>query len=273
MDRRTFVGAVSAAAYASRLPPPISRLGKIGVQLYTLRNEMAKDVAGTLAKVAEIGYQEVEFAGYFDQTPAQMRVLLDRYGLTAPAAHIPIEALSQNWAAALEAAHLLGHRYLCVAWIPEEQRRTIDGYKRVAELFNRAGAEADAHGIRFAYHNHSYEFESLEGRLPYDVLLDATEPRHVALEMDIYWITRGGQNPLSYFDRYPRRFELVHVKDAGPPPEYQMKDVGAGTIDWRRIFAQRTKAGIHHYFVEHDEPADPFASIRASYAYLRRLDF
>lgn len=273
MNRRSFVETLSAATAASLVPRPPSRLGTIGLQLYTVRGEMAKDVEGTLAKVAEIGYREVEFAGYFNKTPAQVKAMLDRHGLSAPSAHIPIELLTGNWTQALEEAHILGHRYLCVAWIPEEQRRTIDGYKRVAELFNRAGAQADAHGIRFAYHNHSYEFERLEGQLPYDVILAATEPRHVALELDIYWITRGGQNPLAYFDRYPRRFELVHVKDAGPPPEYQMKDVGAGTIDWKRIFAQRTAAGIRHYFVEHDEPADPFASIRASFEYLRRLEF
>lgn len=274
MERRAFIGTVGAAALAAhRLPPPASRLNKIGVQLYTVREAMARDVERTLAQVAAIGFQEVEFAGYFGKTPAAMRAILDRHGLAAPSAHIPIELLGRNWAAALEEAHTLGHRYLCVAWIPAERRRTLDGYKRVAELFTRAGEESHAHGIRFAYHNHAYEFAPLEGRVPLEVLIAETDPAHVWFEMDLYWIIKGGGDPLAYFDHYPHRFPLVHVKDSAGPPEHRMVDVGAGSIDWARLFAQRGRAGIRHYFVEHDEPPDPFASIRTSYEYLRRLRF
>ncbi|MBI1966858.1 MAG: sugar phosphate isomerase/epimerase [Gemmatimonadetes bacterium] len=243
------------------------------MQLYTLRQAMARDVEATLAQVAVIGFTQVEFAGYFGKTPAQMRAILDRHGLAAPSAHIPIEMLSRNWATVLEEAHDLGHRYLCVAWIPAEMRRTVDDYKRVAELFSRAGEESHAHGIRFAYHNHDFELAPLEGRVPLDVLLEETDPAHVWFELDLYWITKGGGDPLAYFNRYPNRFPLVHVKDSAGPPDHRMVDVGQGTIDWKRIFARRDQAGIRHYFVEHDEPQDPFASIRASYQYLRRLRF
>ena len=136
------------------------------------------------------------------------------------------------------------------------------------------GEQARAAGIRFAYHNHDFEFARLEGRwLPYDALLERCDPRHVAFEMDLYWITKGGQDPLAYFARWPGRFPMVHVKDSMGPPDNKMADVGAGKIDWKRIFSKEQQAGIKHFFVEHDQPADAFASIRASCEYLKRLEF
>ena len=152
-----------------------------------------------------------------------------------------------------------------------EERRTADGYKRVAELFNRAGAEARKAGLRFAYHNHDFEFAAVDDRIPYDVLLAETDPAAVEFEMDLYWVTHGGGDPLAYFARHPGRFPLVHVKDMDAARG--MVDVGKGVIGWKQIFARRDQAGIRHYFVEHDQPPDPFASIRASYEYLKRLEF
>ena len=108
--------------------------------------------------------------------------------------------------------------------------------------------------------------------MPYDVLLERCEPRYVAFEMDLYWITQGGQDPLAYFARWPGRFPMVHVKDSTGPPDHRMVDVGSGSIPWKAVFARREQAGIRHYFVEHDAPADPLASVRRSYEYLRRLE-
>ncbi|MGH7672899.1 MAG: sugar phosphate isomerase/epimerase family protein [Gemmatimonadales bacterium] len=248
-----------------------ARLDKIGLQLYTVRRAMQEDVERTLARVAAAGYTEVEFAGYFGKSPAEVRAMLDRHGLSAPAVHVGSLEPDQ-WRASLDAARVIGHRYIVVPWIPAESR-TLDGYKRVAESFSRAAAQARDAGLQFGYHNHDFEFTPLDGRLPYDVLLEHTDPHLVQFEMDLYWITKGGQDPLTYFARWPGRFPLVHVKDSAGAPEHKMVDVGAGKIDWKRIFARREQAGIRHFFVEHDEPADPFASIRASYAYLKRLEF
>src|SRR5204863_145165 len=172
-----------------------------------------------------------------------------------------------------DAAPVIGHRYLVLAWIPAEERHTLDDYKRWAERLNRAGTEAKAAGLQFAYHNHDFEFAPLEGKLPYDVLLAETDPKLVQLEVDLYWITKGGQDPLAYFARWPGRFPMVHVKDSAGPPDHRIVEVGAGKIDFKKIFAQSDQAGIKYYFVEHDEPADAFASIRASCEYLKRLEF
>jgi sugar phosphate isomerase/epimerase len=271
--RRRFLAALAtAAAVGVRTAPAATRLKLIGVQLYTVRELLQKDFEGTLARLAAIGFREVEFAGYVGRSPQAVRAALKTAGLDAPSAHVPIETTRDHWPRALEAAHVIGHKYLVVAWLPEKERGALDGYRAAADLFNRVGEQANAAGLRFAYHNHAFEFARLEGRIPYDVLLERCDPRYVAFEMDLYWITKGGQDPLGYFARWPRRFPMVHVKDSTGAPEHRMVDVGVGIIPWRAIFARREQAGIHHYFVEHDEPADPLASVRASYEYLRRLE-
>jgi sugar phosphate isomerase/epimerase len=287
MPRRQFVELLAAGAVgfetrpSSPVPrPSSSRLGRIGVQLYTVRDLLKQDFDGTLANVAKIGFKEVEFAGYFDHTPQQVRAALDRNGLDAPAAHVGFEATGDGWDAVLHTSRLIGHRFVVCAWIPEEERRTADDWKRVAQRFNRAGAACRDAGLQLAFHNHSYEFVPLpDGRIPYDLLLAETDPALVRLELDLFWITFGGGDPLAYFTRYPGRFPLVHVKDMQPKPtpdvapERVMTQVGQGSIDWKRIFARARDAGIEHYFVEHDQPADPLASIRSSYQYLRGLEF
>ena len=279
-SRRDFAKTLSAAALGYALRPlapspqplaPGRKLDRIGLQLYTVRHQMEKDVEGTIARVAATGYREVEFAGYFGKSPRDVRALLDHHGLSSPSSHVSLAP--DQWRAALDAAPVVGHRYLVIAWIPAEERHTLDDYKRWAERLNRAATEAKAAGLQFAYHNHDFEFVPLDGKLPYDVLLTETDPKLVQLEMDLYWIVKGGQDPLAYFARWPGRFPMVHVKDSAGPPDHKMAAVGAGKIDFRKIFVQSDQAGIRHYFVEHDNPDDPFASIRASYDYLQRLEF
>jgi sugar phosphate isomerase/epimerase len=275
VGRREFLATLAAlgsaaagghgAAFGERLNP-------IGVQLYTVRALLERSFEGTLAGLAAIGFREVEFAGYHGRTPQAVRAALDRAGLVAPSAHVPIESVRDELPRVLDAATVMGHRHVVVASLPEQQRRALDGYRAAADLFNHVGQQALTAGVRFAYHNHAFEFTRLEGGIPYDALLERCDPRYVAFEMDLYWITKGGRDPLTYFARWPGRFPLVHVKDSAGPPEHRMVDVGEGTIPWKVIFAHREQAGIRHYFVEHDEPADPLASVRRSHEYLRRLD-
>jgi len=277
MHRRDLLRWSAGAALAAALPLPRCasgrRLDRIGLQLYTVRAAMARDVEGTLARVAEIGYREVEFAGYFDRTPAAVNAALANAGLDAPATHVPYESLADGWDQVLATAAAIGHGTVLVAWIPREARPDLDGWKRVAELFNRAGERARTAGLRFGYHNHDYEFAPVAGETPYDVLLGATDPALVTFEMDLYWTVKGGRDPLAYFAAHPGRFELVHVKDSAGPPDHRMVDLGGGTIDFAAILARSVQAGIRHYFVEHDQPRDPFAFCRDAFVYLRRLEF
>jgi len=289
MDRRTFLGTMTAATLLTRrlgLAADDHKIEKIGLQLYTVRDLMKQDFDGTLAKVAAIGYKEVEFAGYFDHSPKDVRAAVDRHGLTAPSAHIDYKSLGEKFPEVIEAAKVVGHDYLVNPWIDEEIRKQPDGWKQAAETFNRAGEACKKAGIQFAYHNHWFEFLPVNGKLPYDFLLTECDPNLVKMELDLCWITVGGQDPLRYFDRYPGRFPLVHVKDvkrvppvtAGGAQDFgssmkDMTEVGSGIIDWKKIFAQSDKAGIKHYFVEHDNPKKPLESIKTSYDYLARLRF
>lgn len=263
---------VSVACSGSRLRAPGSRIDKVGLQLYTVRDKMKEDVEGTLAHVAQIGYKEVEFAGYFGHPPEHIRSYLDKNGLSAPSTHIAYENDDQ-WKAALDTAKKIGHEYIVMPWIPEERRKTLDDWKKFAQTFNHAAQMAHDAGIQFAYHNHDFEFPKLDGQVPYDVLLQSTDPKLVQLEIDLYWITKAGQDPLSYFARWPGRIPMVHVKDSAGPPEHKMTDVGQGKIDWKRIFAKRDQAGIKHFFVEYDQPPQPFEDIATSYNYLKNLEF
>jgi len=294
MNRRTFIATSIAAAVAGTRPAwsaETFHIDRAGLQLYTVRDLMKKDFEGTIAKVAQIGYKEVEFAGYYDRSPQAVRAILEKDGLTSPSTHVGYDIVEQKWSEALDAAHTIGHTFVVCPWIDAKQRKTPDGWKRAAELFNHAGEAAQKAGIQFAYHNHAFEFEpseALGGKLPYDFLLAETDPNLVKMEMDLCWITVGGQDPVKYFDRYPGRFPLVHVKDwttkgpggndyggatgASKKPGH-MTDVGQGEIDFKRIFAQSGKVGIQHYFVENDEPKSAFEDIKISYDYLAKLKF
>jgi sugar phosphate isomerase/epimerase len=290
MNRRRFLETATTVTAATLLSSRLSwaadhQIGKLGVQLYTVRDQMKADFDATLAKVAAIGYKEVEFAGYFGRTPQQVRAALDKNGLTSPACHVDYDVLAPDkWPAQLESAKIIGQGYIVNPWINEKLRKSADDWKRAAETFNRAGEASHKAGIQFAYHNHWFEFLPVNGKLPYDMLLELCDPNLVKMELDLCWITVGGSDPLKYFDRYPGRFPLVHVKDVKSIPTVSayggaqnfgdtvdMTEVGNGIIDWKRIFAQSGKAGIKHYIVEHDRPAHPFDSIKASYEYLSKL--
>jgi sugar phosphate isomerase/epimerase len=291
MNRRAFLGTSAATLLGSDLSwalPADHKIKTVGVQLYTVRDAMKTDFDGTLAKVAQVGYKEVEFAGYFDRAPKDVAAVLKANRLTAPSCHVGYDIVEKKWSEQIEAAHTIGHEFIVCPWIDPAQRTEPDGFKRAADLFQKAGEQSHKAGIQFAYHNHTFEFQpsdALGGKLPYDVLL-ATDPKYVKMELDLCWISVAGKDPIAYFNKYPGRFPLVHVKDmkqlpkgaegptASPDKEMpNMTEVGGGVIDWKHIFANSGKAGIEHYFVEHDFPADPFASITKSYGYLSTLSF
>jgi sugar phosphate isomerase/epimerase len=232
---------------------------------------MNSDSPGTLAAVARVGYKEVEFATLFGHTAAELRAWLDRDGLRAVGGHVGVEEIRTAWPQLVSDAHTLGWEWIICPWI-DEADRTADGYKRLAAEFNRAGSAAKSAGLRFGYHNHEFEFKPFaDGTLPYDLLLAELDPALVDMELDLYWIAKGGRDPLKYFERFPGRFPLVHVKDMTASGD--MTNVGSGTIDFAKIFAASGRAGTTHFLVEHDEPKNPIADITTSYNYLKALRF
>jgi sugar phosphate isomerase/epimerase len=262
-------GAVASAAKDGR------RLERVGIQLYSVRDEMKRDVAATLARLSQIGYREVEFAGYFDKSPAEIKQLLATNGLTAPSTHVPYELLKGDWAKTLDTAVAIGHEYVTIPWMDPKLRGTAAGWKAIAADFNRGAEQAKGRGLKFAYHNHDFEFKPVEGQVPYDILLAETDPALVDFEMDVYWTVNGGADPLAYFRKHPTRFTMLHIKDSAGPPDHKQVDVGAGKIDFAavlRLDAEQRKA-VKHEFVEHDQPPDPFGFAKNSYDYLSRLEY
>jgi sugar phosphate isomerase/epimerase len=269
MDRRKFLIASAAAAALPSWAAAQSR--NIGLQLYTVRNELTKDFQATLNAIARIGYREVELAGFLDVAPGAIRAMLDHAGLTAPSAHFEYAALRDGWAMVLSAAEKLGLKFIVCPWVEEGLRRDLENWKRVAQTFNLVGEQSRRAGLQFAYHNHDFEFRQVDGKLLYDVLLAETDPALVKMELDVYWITRGGQDPLGYFARFPGRFRLLHLKDMDRAGA--ITDVGRGVIDFAKILAQSAIAGVMHSFVEHDDPPAPLESARRSFEYLSQLRF
>ena len=292
-NRRSFLGRVgagvaAAAAGPARLFAQTHRIDRLGMQLYTVRDAMAKDFDGTLAKVAALGYKEVEFAGYFDKSPQEVKAALVRNGLTSPSTHVGYDMLGDKFPGVIEASPVIGHEFIVNPWIDETIRSQPGAWARAAAAFNRAGESSRKAGIQFAYHNHHFEFVPVEGQMPYELLLKTCDPALVKMELDLCWACAAGQDPVAWFDKYPGRFPMVHVKgikrlrpDAArwteAPPIQELlpdvSDVGPGPIDWARIFAGGEKAGIQHYFVEHDQPPSPFDSLAASAKYLEGLRF
>jgi sugar phosphate isomerase/epimerase len=276
MERRDFVksvaialgGASMTAATACRASGVVSAPRPIGIQLYTLRRLMAAEPERTLAAIAEIGYREVELAGLYGKTPREFRTLLDQNGLRAPSTHLAINLFRNQLPRLIEEAGILGHKWLIAPGLNGSDR-TRAGLEAVPPFFNRIGAELQKHGLTFGYHNYNVEFKAVDGIVPMDLLLERTDPKLVKFEADLFWMTDGGADPLTYFARYPGRFALVHVKDR--TADGKMVNVGEGAINFAAIFAQASRAGIQHFFVEHDEPPNGIADARVSFEHVRKL--
>jgi sugar phosphate isomerase/epimerase len=257
------MGVAAAPALASTLDAP-RRIERIGLQLYTVRRAMAHDLLDTLNAIAAAGITEVEFAGYYEKSAAWWRTELSARGLTTPATHVGLPPTDTAWAPHLDLARQMGHRYVIVPFVGNDFRG-VDGYRRLADRLNAGGALAQRLELTMGYHNHDFELSPLpSGENGLDVLLANTDPALVSFELDLYWCVKGGADPLRYLTQHSARFSCCHVKDAGPAPERDMRDVGAGTIDFRSIIATGRKGALRHWFIEHDNPTDPLASIAAS---------
>jgi sugar phosphate isomerase/epimerase len=289
MNRRTFLetaATISAATlFSSRFGWAAGehKINKVAVQLYTVRDLMKDDFEGTIAKVAQIGYKEVEFAGYSGRTAQQVKDILTKNGLTAPSTHVQYDELDDKFPSVIEFSKTVGMSYIICPWIPEDVRKSPDIWKQASEKFNKCGEQTKKAGMQFGYHNHWFEFLPIDGKLPYDELLKDCDASLVKMEMDLCWIIAAGGEPVKYFEKYPGRFPLVHVKDLKTKPDVtsggaqnygdtvDLTEVGSGIIDWKKIFAHSQQAGIKHYIVEHDHPKQPIESITKSYQYLSNL--
>ncbi len=247
------------------------RIERIGLQLYTVRNQLAKDVEGTIAAIAAAGVTELEFAGYYEKDPTWWKALLAKHSLTAPSAHMPLPATDAEWDKQFATANDMGHKIVIMPFLMPNQRKTADDWKKIAERLNIAGTKAKAAGLEFGYHNHDFEFAPIEGTTGFEILTTQTDRSLVHLELDLYWASKAGQDPLAIMQKMAGRVTCVHVKDMGPAPAHDFADVGAGSIDFKTILAKGRTMGLKHWFIERDVSPDPLASVKASAAAMKKL--
>lgn len=288
MTRQEFLklGALAtSAALLPRLNAFAASPKNVGLQLYTLRDLLAKDADGTLKKVAEIGYKEVESFGYsdgkfFGKTAKVYADYLKSLGLSAPSGHYMTGrtmpnmkgSLTNDWQRAVDDAATVGQKYMVCAYLFPDERKKLDDYKAFADLFNKSAEVCKKAGIQFCYHNHDFEFKEMDGQLPYDVLVNGTDKNLVKLELDLYWATFANQDPAELFKKHPGRFPLWHVKDMEKTAERAFAPVGTGSINFQRIFDARKIAGMTHFFVEQDVcKLPPLESIAISYRNIEKL--
>jgi sugar phosphate isomerase/epimerase len=265
----------------------------IGLQLYSVRQMLAKDYEGTLKKVASLGYQEVEAAGFYDHTPQQVKDAMNAAGLRCVSAHYSSDTLNQGFDKVVDFHKQLGVGYIVCSFPghkdPERVKGlkgkaaldafTIDDYKWNADQFNHWGQKAKAAGLKFGYHNHTMEFTKKDGVVPLDEMIRLTDPSLVTFELDCGWVVVGGANPVDYVKRYPTRISMLHVKDfkhtdkpasiAAPPPAAQL---GQGSLDYKPVFEAAKKGQIKHYFVEQEGYDMPvFQALRIDAEYMKNL--
>jgi sugar phosphate isomerase/epimerase len=248
------------------------KVENVGVQLYTFRKEMLEDTIGTLKKIASLGIKQIETArsekgNYYGLTPKEMKNACADLGMTLRSGHVHID---DQWKQSLDDAVESGQEYLICSTMPTEGQ-TVDNYKTVAEAFNKAGEECKKLGIKFGYHNHEYEFESENGKILYDVLLDNTQADLVHMELDLGWVIVGGKNPLDYFSKYPGRFPLWHLKDMDLAKKHSV-EFGKGQLDILTMLESKEQSGLKFMFVEQEEYAStPFESMQHNMDFLNKL--
>ena len=287
-------------------------LKSIGVQLFSAPKALEADLRATLGMLSGIGFSEIELygpypfsaesnkkswqqlapllgfqgSGFFGVTETEFAGLCREYGLRVPSLHTDLETLSKHMPALAESARNLGARYVTLPAIPPEYRTSLDDYKSMADIFNNIGQAAKKEGVRFAYHNHGYGLQNTKGVIPFEVLMDATDPESVFLEMDIFWTTAGKADPIAYLKKYAGRYSMLHLKDmqkltffegdGGNPQEWAalfpvMTSTGSGVLDLEGILTTAVETGVEHFFVEQDMVMNPEVALKESYQYLYKI--
>ena len=283
MDRRAFLTSIGLAAAASQLGCASTaqgtagsrRLRRVGIQLYTLRDDARKDLERTLGDIAAAGYKDVEMLGgmnNFGMPPEKVRAILDRNGLRAPSTHVGGAAFD-NLDRSLADAAILGHQYLILASLPGGPNPTLDDYRRWADRLNESARRSQSQGVYVGFHNHAADFKLIDGTVPYDVLMERTDPlvRH---QLDTGNLAMAGVDPLDYMKRFGPRYWSFHIKDVARLSATSDTELGKGVIDFRRLLAMIDNIDNKHLFVEQETyPGTPLESAQRDYAYISALAF
>ncbi|TAE46972.1 MAG: sugar phosphate isomerase/epimerase [Bacteroidetes bacterium] len=318
MRRRTFMqrsglvtaGLLTLSPFAESVAATLEKKKrKLGVQLFTIPKMVDEDLKGTLKLLSEIGYREVEFFGpypfsapetierwkglsaqlgikrnaFYGYSVAEVVAMMKEFRLKSPSMHLDLATMRKNMRQTLDSVAPMGVKYIAIPAIFEDDRKSLDDYKRLAEEFNGFGEQMAAYDVSFVYHNHGYEHWEREGKIPMELLLEQTHTDHVKFELDIFWMAAAGADPIDFLRRYPGRFKLMHVKDAaeairftgdgGTPEQWmalfpKMADPGTGVFKIKEILAQASASGVEHFFLERDLTPTPDTTLRNSFTYL-----
>jgi sugar phosphate isomerase/epimerase len=283
--RRSFLTQAGLLSAGAMLAPSLlsaKPIKNVGLQLYSLRDQLPKDLHGVIAKVAAAGYKEVEPYGYSKKggfwglEPKAFSDLLKQNGLTTPSAHYDMNQFlgsgkTENLEAYIEAANATGQSHIIIPSINGEFIKTVDECKAVADKMNEAAEICKKSGLKLGYHNHNFEWKPIGNTTFYDTVIDHTDPKLVAMEMDIYWVVRSGNDPLELIAKHPGRFEFVHIKDMDKTNKGLNTEIGKGSIDYVKILSKAKQGGVKHFIVEQENyiNIDPYVSITESAKYIK----
>lgn len=287
-NRRNFIKETGLLAASLALAPSLTKAfakpkKPVGLQLYSLRDIIGKDVKGVIGQVAKAGFKEVETYGYSPKekkfwglSAKEFKTLLDDNGLYSPSGHFGVDNYIQSGnlddiKAYIEASNILGSQYVVAPYLGEELRKDIDSYKKVAERLNKAGELCIKAGLNMGYHNHGFEFDKHNDKTGFDILLNETDPNLVYFELDLYWVVFAGHNPVDIFKKYPGRFKMWHVKDMDKVNKKLNTEIGKGSIDFKPIFAKAALSDVKHIYLEQETNYKPdhIGSIKTSIDYIK----
>ena len=317
MQRRQFIGnSVKASAstllFSSGVFKTRPLIERVGIQFFSLPKMLDTDMSAALSMLSNIGYKEVELygpypfsspsaiehwnavtpslgfkgSGYFGHSAVEMKKLLTQNGFSVPSVHTDLDTLLTRMNKLGEAAQVMGNTYVVLPAIPPENRKTLDDYKKMAGAFNQIGESAKKQGIKFAYHNHGYGWKEIDGQIPVELIFANTDPSLVFFEMDLFWTTAGGADPVALLEKYKNRYPLMHIKDmkrkvhfsgdGGDSKQWielfpEMTTAGDGVLDLKTIVSKAKENGVKHFIVEQDMVSEPEKALKSSYNYLTSL--
>lgn len=317
MNRRNFLNSagvltMAGLVNANQLFAQSGLIDQVGLGLFSIPSMLDKDFKGAIEMLAKMGYTEIETfgpysfstqqtidnwnavstrlgfkgSGFFGKKPTEFLAVAKANGISIPAMHTDFDTLLTKMGPLAEAANQLGAKYVILPSIPDQNRKTLDDYKRTANLFNQIGTEAKQYGVKFAYHNHGYGLQMKDGKMPLDIIFNETDPNLVFFEMDLFWTIAGGANPIELFKKHPGRYKMMHVKDMKEQKRFAgdgndasqwfalfpyMTSAGEGVFELSKILTTAKENGVRHFFVEQDMVASPEIALKKSIDYLKTL--
>ncbi|PAV31237.1 hypothetical protein CIL05_00855 [Virgibacillus profundi] len=248
-------------------------MGKLGLQLYSVKDAAEKDLLGTIRKVSEMGYEGAQFAGFFNHSAEDVKAEIDAAGIVPAGAHVGIDQLENNLDETIKFHQLIGNDLIICPYLPENMRSGSDEYYQTAAVLNKLGKQLKESGIAFGYHNHAFEFDSFDGKTGFDILYENTDPAYVKMELDCFWASNAGYDPLEIIEKYDNRCVSLHIKDMKVAGDKKVStEIGTGTLDIGKLIESGKKHQVDWFVVEQEDfTKDPLVSAEENASELKKI--